>query len=225
MVAEFAALPLWTDAYLGDTQHFGATEHGAYVLLLIASWRIEDGGLPDDDRMLARYTRCTAGQWKRVKPTVMAPWTLCEDGKWRQKRLELERLRVRELSQSQSHKAKAKWLKEHESKHAAASAGHMPERCRNDATVPIYESKKKTEEPWDGVKRLVPLPGAATKRKKPQSAADQDMVKHLMNHHAMTWKVANEYVAEGRDGDIQIQRDLERISRAHGLGWFAEEVA
>jgi hypothetical protein len=38
-MAEFPALPLWTDAYLGDTRHLSQSEHGAYLLLLITAWR------------------------------------------------------------------------------------------------------------------------------------------------------------------------------------------
>ena len=64
-------MPLFTDAYLGDTTHLSTLEHGAYLLLLIVAWR-NGGHLPNDDRLLARYTRLTAAQWQRVKPTIMA---------------------------------------------------------------------------------------------------------------------------------------------------------
>ena len=53
-MAQFPVLPLWTDAYLGDTTHLTTIEHGAYMLLLMVSWRSPDCRLPDDDAMLAR---------------------------------------------------------------------------------------------------------------------------------------------------------------------------
>lgn len=54
--------------YRRDTAHLGALEHGAYFLLICHYWQC--GGLPDDDRQLARIAACTASEWKRVKPIV-----------------------------------------------------------------------------------------------------------------------------------------------------------
>lgn len=85
-MAEFPALHLWTDAYLGDTTHLNVTQHGAYLLLLMTAWRSTDCSLPDDDQLLARYARCTAAQWRSLKP-VIADFFHIEDGRWRQGRL------------------------------------------------------------------------------------------------------------------------------------------
>jgi hypothetical protein len=51
-LAEFPALPLFTDAYLGDTTHLSTFEHGAYLLLLIVSWRTPGCCVADDDALL-----------------------------------------------------------------------------------------------------------------------------------------------------------------------------
>jgi uncharacterized protein YdaU (DUF1376 family) len=85
-MAEFPAMPLWTDAYLGDTTHLNALEHGAYLLLLMTAWRTGDCALPDDDRLLARYARCDARQWKKLRPILETFFTI-RNGKWRQGRL------------------------------------------------------------------------------------------------------------------------------------------
>jgi uncharacterized protein YdaU (DUF1376 family) len=87
-VGTFPYLPLSTDAYLADTRHLTAEEHGAYLLLLMMAWRSPDCRLPDDDVKLARWASVTPRVWKRLKPTVMAFWTLV-DGYWSQKRLDL----------------------------------------------------------------------------------------------------------------------------------------
>lgn len=79
-------MPLWTDAYLGDTTHLNAAEHGAYLLLLMTAWRTGDCALPDDDRLLARYARCDVRQWKKLRP-ILEPFFTVRAGTWRQGRL------------------------------------------------------------------------------------------------------------------------------------------
>lgn len=90
-MAEFPALPLFTDAFIADTGHLDATETGAYIALLIAAWRSPDCSLPDDDARLARMARCDSRTWRRVRETVLAFWTKDENGQLRQKRLTKER--------------------------------------------------------------------------------------------------------------------------------------
>lgn len=89
-MSEFPSLPLFTDAYLADTRHLSAQEHGAYLLLLMMAWRQPDCRLPNDDETLARWASVDVRTWKRIKPKVMAFWTLAED-QWSQSRLSKER--------------------------------------------------------------------------------------------------------------------------------------
>lgn len=131
-MAEFPKLPLWTDAYLGDTTHLTTIEHGAYLLLLIAMWRSKETRLPNDDKLLARYARLTAGQWARIRPVIM-PFFKVEDGHITQSRLTDEANAVRQHSAKQSDKAKARHLKDKENRSAAA----VPEACRNDASLSL----------------------------------------------------------------------------------------
>lgn len=104
-MAEFPAMPLWTDAYLGDTTHLTTIEHGAYFLLLVTMWRTGDCRLPDDDRLLARYTRSQSNQWRRLRP-ILEPFFVIEGGCWRQRRLTDEREAVQRFRQRQSEKGK-----------------------------------------------------------------------------------------------------------------------
>jgi uncharacterized protein YdaU (DUF1376 family) len=134
-MAEFPALPLWTDAYLGDTAHLTTIEHGAYLLLLMAMWRTAEKSLPSDDKMLARYARLNAGQWARMRPIIM-PFFREKDGRISQGRLTDEASAVKRNSRRQSNKAKARWLKEKETGHAAA----MPEPCPTDASLTLTQS-------------------------------------------------------------------------------------
>lgn len=109
-MAEFPALPLWTDAYLGDTTHLTTIEHGAYLLLLFTAWRTPTYDLPDDDHMLARFCRLTDGQWHRIRPTIMAYWKL-KNGRWFNGRLLDERDAVRRKVAQRSDAGKASALK------------------------------------------------------------------------------------------------------------------
>jgi uncharacterized protein YdaU (DUF1376 family) len=135
-MADFPALPFWTDAYLADTRHLTTLEHGAYFLLMMEAWRRPTCSLPDDDRMLARLAGLSLDEWEEVKIVVMSFWKL--DGRsksWSQKRLSKERGFVKKKSQSQADKAASRWNKSKKD-HAAA----LPEGCRDvcpgDAPTP-----------------------------------------------------------------------------------------
>jgi uncharacterized protein YdaU (DUF1376 family) len=108
-VAEFPALPLWTDALLGDTNHLTNAEFGAYMRLLCTAWRRADCALPNDDQFLGRVVNDTRHWASRLKPVVMAFWTLGADGMWRQKRLTRERAYVENLSNKQAANARKRW--------------------------------------------------------------------------------------------------------------------
>lgn len=117
-------LPLWVADFMSDTQHLDCRETGAYLLLLFAAWRSPTGGLPDDDRQLARLARCSLREWIKTKGPVMAFWHRAEDGQWHQKRLDEER----ELANAKSDKARgsasARWLKDNKTTHADAQRAH-----------------------------------------------------------------------------------------------------
>lgn len=85
-LAEFPALPLFTDAYLADTRHLTAEEHGAYLLLLMCAWRTRGCALKDCDRTLARIVGVTRPRWKKLRP-VLAEFFDTTGGQWRQKKL------------------------------------------------------------------------------------------------------------------------------------------
>jgi len=92
-MADFPILPLWTDAYIADTQHLTNEEHGVYLRLLMFAWRSKECGLPDDDRRLALMVGVTPKKWGVLKSVVMRFWILNE-GLWTQKKLTSERENV-----------------------------------------------------------------------------------------------------------------------------------
>ncbi len=223
------------DKALGGMMGLSLDERGAYNTALDLIYAHDDQ-LADDDRFIAGWCQCDVRVWKRIKASLISKGKLyVEGGLLRNFRATSETLvglsRVGSASEAGklsgiSRRLKSKTPDSQNNDLARTTvqttvATAVPNQNQNDRRE---ESESKNHE-WDGVRRFVPLPDSVTKRKKPQSAADQDMVKHLMGHARMTWSEANDYVAAGRSGDVQVQRDLERISRAHSLGWFAEEVA
>lgn len=131
-MAEFPALPLWTDAYLGDTTHLSTLEHGAYLLLLMTAWRSKTCSLPDNDGLLAKYTRLTPAQWRRIRP-ILEPFFSKENGHLIQRRLRDELDAVRQKSKRQSTNSKARWLKNKETSDATG----IPREYHNDPPTPL----------------------------------------------------------------------------------------
>ena len=77
-------MPLYVADYLADTGHLSAAEHGAYLLLIMHYWA--NGGLPPDDRKLARIARMSDKEWRSARDTVA---DFFGEG-WRHERIESE---------------------------------------------------------------------------------------------------------------------------------------
>lgn len=131
-MADYPALPLWTDRYFADTRHLSRDEHGAYLLLLMEAWRRPRCSLPDDDVLLARLTCSTPDEWAALKSTVMAFWSL--DGRskeWTQKALSKERDFLSNQRKSQKGRIAKRWNNKEK-----ADTGAIPERYPADTPTP-----------------------------------------------------------------------------------------
>lgn len=127
MSSKPAAIPLFGDAYMADTRHLTLEEHGAYLMLLIIAWRTDECSLPDDDKRIARMLGIGQAKWERLKPTIMAFWTL-ENGAWYQGRLTRERKFVDEKRATNSLSAKARWGKQEFENKQGAECERISER-------------------------------------------------------------------------------------------------
>ena len=111
-MAEFPALPLFTDAYMADTRHLTTVQHGAYLLLLMTAWRMPDCRLPDDDRLLARWAGMDYRNWIKTRPFIIEQfWQKTDDGKLQQNRLLDERKFADTVRRKNSAAGKASALK------------------------------------------------------------------------------------------------------------------
>jgi uncharacterized protein YdaU (DUF1376 family) len=85
-------MPLYIADYLKKTTHLGALESGAYLHLMMDYW--QNGGLPSDDKRLARIARMTDREWKSSKETIRA---FFHSG-WKHKRIDEELTHATDVS-------------------------------------------------------------------------------------------------------------------------------
>jgi uncharacterized protein YdaU (DUF1376 family) len=140
-------MPLWIGDYLADTMHLSGPEHGAYLLLLMHSWR--SGPLPDDDRLLAAIARTDRAAWKEIGPTVRAFFQKTDAGLV-QGRLERERENAEGNAERRSEAARTAATKRwqgnanamrdasatHASRNARRNASRMPNAMRDECPTP-----------------------------------------------------------------------------------------
>lgn len=138
-MAEFPALPLWTDAFVGDTTHLSCELVGAYILLLFAAWRRPECDLPDEDRFLAQITRCDVRTWRKHYRPALAPFHTIAGGVWTQKRLHKERKHVADLSRKMRENAERRWSKNKD----IADVDAMQRQCNGNAPIPIPNKKER----------------------------------------------------------------------------------
>jgi uncharacterized protein YdaU (DUF1376 family) len=102
-------MKFFTGDFAGDTLHLDATEIGAYLLLIMASWQSKDRMLPNDDKVLKRVTRIHDYRlWQRVKARVLPFFVVTDDGaKLYHRRVQVEL----DLALNRSAKARANVLK------------------------------------------------------------------------------------------------------------------
>lgn len=188
-MAKAPIMPLFTDALIGDTTHLSAEQFGAYVLILIATWRNNGQALPDDDERMAKICRVSRAKFRQKLRPILSEFFTISESRWRQQRLEIEWERVSTLISKRAANARA-IVKQKGSK----STGTHNQK---EATLPIQDSestssnveslnaaregkKNQNMNPEEG--RCAPL---ATCRRPPKSAALKAKIREqLQQKHA-----------------------------------------
>jgi uncharacterized protein YdaU (DUF1376 family) len=115
-MAEFPAMPLFTDAYLADTLDLTTEQHGIYLLMMVVAWRRPKCSLPANPselRQILPSIRDKHGHTfnRLVVPILERFWQKDEEGNYVQKRLSKEREFVRKRAIKQKQNADKRWIK------------------------------------------------------------------------------------------------------------------
>ncbi len=148
-MAQFPALPLWTDAFLADTHHLTNAEAGLYCRLLILMWRTPGCRVPNDSEWLERRFPSDLPALRKIVSEF------CQtSGNWiTQKRLVREFEYVTQRNKKQSERIKSRWDKEKDS-----YRGNTP------TPTPIGIDRKQDQEAFGGRERGKPRHGITNKQ-------------------------------------------------------------
>lgn len=113
-------MPFYVADYLADTGHLSTVEHGAYLLLIMHYW--QSGGLPADDRKLARIVRLSPSEWADIRDTIADFF----DADWRHGRIDEEMAKAEDKINKRSAAGKA-----------GASARYGKRSSKRSANAPV----------------------------------------------------------------------------------------
>lgn len=110
-MADYAAIPFFTDSWKADTDHLTRVERDIYLCLLILIWRTPGCRVPNELPWISRKLGLTPEEVPLLV-ALLLEFTQT-DGNWiTQKRLSKEFAYVQRTSKKQSDNAKARWDKE-----------------------------------------------------------------------------------------------------------------
>lgn len=124
-MAEFPALPLFTDAITADCSHLSDEEFGRYVRLLILMWRSPQCRVPDDPTWLSKRLRVDALAYQLHIHPILQEFCTLDAGWWTQKRLQKEFLYVQGVTEKRRNAANARWSKTQEPENKGNSSMQM----------------------------------------------------------------------------------------------------
>jgi uncharacterized protein YdaU (DUF1376 family) len=142
-------MPFYVADYLADTSHLSTVEHGAYLLLIMHYW--QSGGLPAEDRKLARIARLNEREWTGIRETIAEFF----DDNWQHSRIESELAKAEDKISKRSAAGKAGAAVRHKqtlSKRKTNASQPQPqsEDKKEDASASSKESARRGSRLPDG---------------------------------------------------------------------------
>ena len=185
-MSDRAWMPLDIDDYMADTLHLSAAEHGAYMLLIMRYWK--DGGLPDDERMIQRYSRLSPEQWSESRDVIAA---FFGDG-WRHKRIDAELAKAAAIIEKRRNAANAR----HNGSKPGASAQHVQSKSTDTGVPPT------TTNPSSSLRSDDVAPAKPTPRQHLESVLDPEHADAVIQHRQRIKKPMTERAAKMLAADL-----------------------
>lgn len=189
-MSNLAWMPLDIGDYLKDTRHLTTLEHGAYLLLIMRYW--EDGGLPDNEALIARYAGLTTDQWVECRVVLSAFF----DDHWRHKRIDAELARATEVMEQRreasSNAAKKRWAKRDDASGMRNASKSHTETMHTDKDTDISSSLRSDDS----------APAKPTPRQHLESVLDPDHAEAVIQHRQRIRKPMTERAAKMLAGDL-----------------------
>jgi hypothetical protein len=218
--------------------HASDAEFRAALTLWWAAWnQVPAASLPDDEVALCRLAGLgrDAASWRAVRAQALHGFVPCSDGRLYHRAmapiaLDAWARRVKERTR------KAAWRRRSPGQDADATRDRTGHDTTGQDLIPARPPDEKRSA--NGLRAMRPtdlaMPDALReapdgKRLKRQDIADRDMVRWLTTQGGMDGQRAWSLLMAARDGEdeahVEAARELERISRTHRLGWFAQDAA
>lgn len=152
---KFPYFPFYPRDFTSDSvvEAMTTEEVGAYTLLLCKAWHERPvGSLPDDQFLLARWSRLSAEDWARIRLMVLRPFALGEDGRYHQKRMQEEHQKLMSMRRRRvSAGKKGGYATKRSRSNATGNATAMPQQMDGEAEARAYDSDSGSDSGSQGV--------------------------------------------------------------------------
>ena len=153
-MAEFPALPLFTDSLIADTDHLSHEEFGAYMRILILIWRSPECRIPVAYAWLMRKLRCKDKEFNELFKPLFSEFLTSDGAFYTQKRLFKEFTYQRNMRLKNRGAAKSRWNKEKMVDSGNAPYPTLPQQHNNDPNGSLFNTPQTQKEKKNGKHEL-----------------------------------------------------------------------